>query len=196
MLMLNNSVLSIKSITISITHNHLLESQHALRWVPFIVENCSSVLLQQIKIHQQGDHDAEVALTAINIMGSSYFNHVAGFDEIHLFYNETHTDRKHHSLSMDNCVVKTIIMEMLQTSHGVTLRIINMQVQHNEYYDYYKSFIYGKELGRSIVLIVDCQFISNVYRNQLISFSSTSSGSVLFNNCSFENNKPSINMEI
>ena len=131
-------------------------------------------------------------------MGSSYFNHVAGFDEIHLFYNETRTDRKNHSLSMDNCIVKTIIMEMLwiQTSYGVTLKIINMQVQHNEYYDYYKSFIYGKELGRSIVLIVDCQFISNVYRNQLISFSSTSSGSVLFNNCSFENNKPSINMEI
>lgn len=87
-------------------------------------------------------------------------------------------------------------MEMFQTSYRVALRIINMQVQNNEYYDYYKAFIYGKELGTNEVLISDCLFISNIYRNQLISFSSTSNGNVRFSNCIFENNKPSILMEI
>ena len=87
-------------------------------------------------------------------------------------------------------------MEMFQTSYRVALRIINMQVQNNEYYDYYKAFIYGKELGTNEVLISDCQFISNIYKYQLISFSSTSNSNVRFSNCIFENDKPSILMEL
>ena len=196
LLIMNTSMLSLKSITINITSSYLLESQHTLSWEPLTIKDCSFVLLQQIQVHQQGQHDIELALIAINIMGISYFNHVVGFDEMHMLYNETRTDRKNHSLSIDNCIIKALVMEMFQTSYRVTLRIISMRVQNNEYYDYYKAFIYGKELGTSEVLISDCQFISNIYRNQLISFSSTSNGSVQFNDCSFENNKPSINMEI
>lgn len=62
--------------------------------------------MQHIQVYQQRQHDTELALIAINIMGNSYFNHVLGFDEIQLFYNETRTDRKNYSLSIDNCIKK------------------------------------------------------------------------------------------
>jgi len=74
---------------------------------------------------------------------------------------------------------------MLQNSYRVTLKITNMQVQNNDFSDHW---IYGKELGISEVLIINCQFNSNIYKNCLFSFASSTNGSVQFINCQFINN--------
>ena len=50
------------------------------------------------------------------------------------------------------------------------------------------------ELGRNEVLMINCHFIKNIYENHLLSFSSTSKGSVQFVNCTFINNYNVLNM--
>ena len=122
-------------------------------------------------------------------MGNSYFSFVQcyyGNFRIKLFYNETHTDRKHNNLSINNCTVKTIDVMMIQNSYRITLRIINIQLQHNIYE--YTSFILGTELGTNRMFIINCQFVSNIYVKNLFTFNSTSNGSVQFTNCKLINN--------
>ena len=46
------------------------------------------------------------------------------------------------------------------------------------------------------MLIINCQFVSNIYRNQLFFFASTCNGSVEFNNCQFINNTHLSNSQI
>ena len=73
------------------------------------------------------------ALEATNIMDISKFSDVMCYNgSIILFYNETpiHSERE-HNLSLKNCLVKEICINMLQNSYKVKLRIINMLVQHN-----------------------------------------------------------------
>jgi len=117
--------------------------------------------------------------------------------DLKLFYNETYTVSEHHTFGLNNCTVKRIKIEMLQHSYKVTLKITNMQVQHNYYYYYATDIydelsIYAKELGISKVLIIDCQFISNTYADHLLLFASSRNGNVQFINCQFINNKPNI----
>ena len=97
-------------------------------------------------------------------MGNSYLNHVTCFGGMQLIYNEIHVDREHHSISMNNCAVGTLYIDMLQISYKVTLMIINIQVQHNT--TVYNSFIQAEEIGTNEVLIINCHFVSNIkYRN-------------------------------
>jgi len=83
---------------------------------------------------------------------------------------------------------------MLQNSYIVTLKIANTHIQHNTYdhhistCDHGNAFIYAKELGKNKLLVINCQFISNIYEIQLFSFTSSSNGSVQFINCQFINN--------
>ena len=190
-LMINVSRLTIRNLMISTNHTN----QYMLHWIPLTIKDCSFVSLHQIQIYQQGDDDSrsELALVAINIMGESCFSCVHCYhSEMQLFYNETFTDREHHSLSLDNCTIKSIKLDMIQNAYTVTLRVVNMQVQNNKYiHDFHDEYIiYAKELGTSKVMIINCHFISNIYRHQLFFLASTSNASVHFINCHFINNKP------
>ena len=128
------------------------------------------------------------ALEARNIMGNSNFSHIIGFyGYIELLYNETLTDREHHSLTINYCFVKGIHLNMLQNSYRVKLIIINMQIERNTYRTS-KRFMEVLALGKNEVLIINCQFVSNSYSHHLLLFSSTHNGSVQFINCQFINN--------
>ena len=187
-LIVNISKLTICNFTIVASHKSKIHWIH--RWIPLTIKDCSFVLLNQLQIYQPKKFQIiEITLVAINIMGNSYFSFVQcyyGDFRIKLFYNETHTDRKHNNISINDCTVKTIDVVMIQNSYRVTLRIINIQLQH-EIYEY-TSFILGTELGTNKLFIIDCRFVSNIYVKKLFTFSSTSNGSVQFTNCKFINN--------
>ena len=190
-LMVNISELTIRNIIICINHSY----QFTLTWVPLTIKDCSYVSLHQIQVYQQGNYGLELVLVAINIMGKSYFSLVSYYHgEMQLLYNETLVDREHHSLSVDNCTMKSIKLDMIQTTYTVSLRILNMQVHNNRYvYKYHNtesSFIYAKELGTTEVMIINCHFISNIYQHQLFFLASTSNASVHFISCHFIDNKP------
>ena len=159
-------------------------------WVPLTIKDCSFVLLHHLEVYQVVSKWARYvyALKATNIMGNSNFSHVTCYSgNINLFYNETLTDKKHHSLTINYCMVKGINLNMLQNSYLVKLMVINMKVQHNIYFNS-ESFITAKSLGRNEVLIMNCQFVSNAYTSYLFLFSGRSEGSVQFSNCQFHNN--------
>ena len=193
-LMINISKLTIRNIIININRSY--QYVFMLDWVPLTIKDCSFVSLHKIQVYQQRDNDSqpEFALVAINIMGESYFNYVHYYHgEMQLFYNETHMNREHHNLSIDNCTIKSIKIDMIPNMYTVTLKVANMQVHNNKYahdYDYYESVIYARELGTSEVIIFNCQFISNIYKGQLFFLASTSNASIHFINCRFINNKP------
>ena len=181
-LMTNIFKLTIRNIVININCSY--QYVFMLDWVPLTIKDCSFVSLHQIQVYQQSDNDSqpEFALVAINIMGESYFNYVHYYHgEMQLFYNETHMNREHHNLSIDNCTIKSIKIYMIPNMYTVTLKVANMQVQNNKYahdYDYDESFIYARELGTSEVIIFNCQFISNIYNGQLFFLASTSNASI------------------
>ena len=72
---------------------------------------------------------------------------------------------------------------MLQSSYSVTLRIMNMQVQHKYYPS--RSIVNAEELRKTEVLMINCKFYSNIYLDKLLLFASTNNGSVQFINCQF-----------
>ena len=124
-------------------------------------------------------------LEGINILGSSYFNHITLPENrnIRLQYNETLVDRRHHILTLNNCTVTMLHIDMFQQSYIVTLKIVNAKVQHNK--DYFMSV---NELGINEIFIISCQFISNLYETHLFSFASSNYGSIQFINCKFIDN--------
>ena len=73
-----------------------------------------------------------------------------------------------------------------------------MLVQNKKYDSIYKAFVYVEELriGISKLLIINCQFVSNIYANQLLHFNSTRSGTLQPSNCHFKDNKTKRNIEI
>ena len=91
--------------------------------------------------------------------------------------------------TLDNCRVRTIIIDMLQKSYRVTLKIVN--IQFNNHYNT-EQLISAKELGTNEVFIINCQFLLNYYEFHLFSFASSSDGSVNFANCQFKNNEDDI----
>ena len=152
--------------------------------------HCSFVSLDQIQVYQQSNVSTELALVAINIMGESFFSHVSYYHgEMQLLYNnETLTDREYHYLTINNCSIKSVKVEMLQNTYTVDLRVLSIRVQNTIYGS--KSFFYAEELGTSEVIIANCQFISNIYSEQLFFLASTSNARVHFIDCHFMNNKP------
>ena len=193
--MFNISKLTISNIIINISYGYNAEMLYYLpEWIPLTIKDCSFVLLYNLQVHQIISSELTVymfALRAINIMGNSNFNHVKSYNgEIYIVYNNnisTHIDREHHSLLMNNCTVKEINLNMLQDSYRVTLRMANMQVQHN-IYQQYRRFMNAKELGRNEILIINCQFVSNSYLSYMFLFTSSSNGSLRFTDCRFINN--------
>ena len=141
--------------------------------------------------HLQVDHETFRRLTfnGINILGSSHFNHIALLcdNRIKLLYNETHTNRKHHVLILNDCGVQSLDINMLQKSYKVTVKIANGQVLYNYDCSYY-HFISAEELGISALLIMNYQFISNCFTEYFVLFVSSSTGSVYFIDCKFINN--------
>ena len=118
----NVSTLIIRSLIINIT----------TRWGIINIKDCFFVSLNYLKviINQLHELDHHFALECINIMGSSNLSHITlpRYGNIELFYNETCTDRQHHILRLDNCRVQTVIIDMLQKSYRVSLRIVNIQL--------------------------------------------------------------------
>ena len=193
-LILNISKLIIKHILIN-TNQEVLSLP---KYVPLTIKDCSFVSLYCLQVHRVihsheyvEEHNVfNFAIVAINIMGISYFNHVKCYDEMQLFYNETYTDREQHNLSINNCTVRTIKLDMLQNYYRVTLRIMNISLECER-----PCFIHAKELGANEVLIINCRFVSNpvslklkVIQISMFLFASTSNGSVEFVNCQFINN--------
>ena len=153
--------------------------------ISLTVKDCTSVLLDNLKVNEQL-YDYFFNIKVINVMGNSYFNKItlSRDSSMKMLYNETYMDRKHHMLTLSNCRIRTMDVDMLQKSYKVTLKIINVLVQQS--HDY---FIYVKELGINEVYIINCQFILNYYKVHLFSFSSSRNGSVQFINCQFTNNE-------
>ena len=188
-LMFNISKLKVRNIIINTSSSDKEILYYLPKWVPLTIKDCSFVLLYHLQIYQVVYIQFDIykpAIVAINIMGNSYFNDIECYGEIRLFYNETLTEREHHSLSINNCTVIRIKIDMLQNHYRVILKIINIQLQHKMYN--YKSFIHAENLGTNEVFIINCEFVSNTYRHHLFFFTSTSNGSVQFTNCLFINN--------
>ena len=123
-------------------------------------------------------------------MSNSSFNHVTLCNgEMQLFYDEMHTDKEYHKLTINNFTVETIKLEMFQNTYRVTVIMIDIQVKHKVYDN--KPFIHAEELGISEVFINNCQFDSNIYADELFLFASTVNGRLRFNNCQFINNQMS-----
>jgi len=106
------------------------------------IKDCFFVLLYYLEFKYASNY---ASLVWINIMGNSNFNHITmsknGQTEfccskLKLFYNETYTVSKHHTLRLNNFTVETIQVEMLQYSYKVMQKIINTKVQNNKYIDY------------------------------------------------------------
>ena len=164
------------------------------------IKDCSVVLLHHQQINLLTLHNKNIlALVAINIIGNSYFNQLICYDRMELLYNEIQTDKRHDVLTInDLTITSSLKINMIQNPYEVTLRITNMHLQdkmtkiNSSIND---SFIFIQaELGRNEVLMINCHFIKNIYENHLLSFSSTSKGSVQFINCTFINNLNAWNM--
>ena len=191
-LMINISRLTIKNIKFAATHPQGLYKWHPL----LIIKDCSSVTLYHFEIFKLIFHEPNIfALVGINIMGNSKFSHVKFSNKMQLFYNKTHTDKEHHILSISNCKVTSISLDILQDSYKVTLKIIDTHLQFTardamrlEINVENDSFIHVGELGASEVIIINCRFIENIYVEYLFFFASSSNGSVKFINCHFINN--------
>ena len=177
------SMINITKLTI---RNIIFYDGNLMKKVLLIIQDCSFVSLHHLIIYHHHAFNYN-AILAINIMGNSSINQVTCFGGIQVVYNEAYTDREHHSLSMINCTVITVYLDMPQFSYKVTLTIVNMQILDSIFT--YQSFIHAEELGINEVLIIDCRFGSDVnYGMQLLLFSSTGNGSVQFTNCHFINN--------
>ena len=190
----NITKLTIRNIIINISyHDNGKEVINCLpEWIPLSIKDCSFVFLHDLQVYpiMRSKLLRCRFLMATNVMGESHFSHVT-FNNgvIQLFYNEAHADREYHSLSINNCTVKGINLTVAQNSYSVTLRIINMRVQHNVYLR--EGFINAEKLGMAEVRIhiINCQFVSNVhFLHELFLLNSTSNASVKFINCQFLNN--------
>ena len=188
-LILNISKLIIKHILINTNYSDQEVLSCPPKYVPLTIKDCSFVSLYCLQVHRvihsrTHEYLYNFAIVAINIMGISYFNHVKCYDDMQLFYNETRTDREQHTLSINNCTVRRVKIDMLQNYNRVTLRIMNISLECK-----IPCFINAKELGANEVLFINCQFVSNLGSitklKQMFLFASTSNGSVEFVNCQF-----------
>ena len=160
-------------------------------WVPLTIKDCSFVVLYNSQVHQGlWSKNKKFAFVGINIMGNSYISHVEFTNKIYLYYNETHADGDHHILAMNNCTVSSIKLDMFQDSYKVTLKMMDTKIQStvHELASDNDSLIYVGELGPNEVLITNCQFIENIYLEQLFLFASSNNGIVKLINCQFTNN--------
>ena len=191
-LMSNISRLIIKNIAFTATNP---QGPHKLS--PLLtIKDCSSITfynLEIFKIKSQGNISA-FHLVIINVMGNSSIGYVKspGMLKMLVLYNRTHSDKKYHVLTVNNCEIVSIKVSMLQNSYKVTLMIINMQlygITNNILLGVkYDSFIYADELGASEVIMINCKFIDYMYTQHLFFFASSSNGSVKFIDCQFVNN--------
>ena len=111
-------------------------------------------------------------------MSSSYLSHIIlpKDNYIRLLYNETHMNRRYYHyyvLTLNNCTVTTLKIDMLQESYTVMLKIIHTQILGNDDY-----FICATNLGKNEIYISNCHFISNSYKTYLFLFASSSIGNV------------------
>ena len=189
-LLINVSQLTVKDIIINAEHSQM--SHYLPGWAPLTIKDCSVVLLHHLQIYlAKWLGRKRLALVAINVMGNSYFNQVTCHDRMELLYNETQTDRRHHVLTINNLTITSSLkINMIQNSYKVILRITNMRLQDTSQKQYFgiNDSIIEAELGVNEVLVINCQFIENVYANHLFSFSSGNKGSIQFINCTFINN--------
>ena len=168
--------------------NLIIQIHAAAQWENIRIQNCFSISLNYLQVKTSLLYRRAYDyfnLVGINIIGSSNFNHITlrqdnNIGRMKLLYNETQTDGAHPLLTLDNCKAGTTI-NMIQMSYIVTLKIINVKFDH-----YSTEIIIAEDLGSNKLLIINCQFISNIYANSFI-FNSSSNGSVEFINCQFEN---------
>ena len=172
--MINVSKLAIENIAIS------YHGYPSLLVRLFFID-CSFVNLHHLKLN-------DFAIVGINMMGNSYFTHVDCYTGIHLLYNSTYTSIKHHSLLVNNSRVHSVELIALQKLYTITIKIIN--VQWKNYYFSREPFFNAKDMRNTKVLLINCQFISNIYGNHIhfLNFNSTNNGNVQFINCQFIHN--------
>ena len=189
-LMINVSNLTIKNMMISAQNSQGLHKPS--EWILLTIKDCSFVVLNNLQVYKSKKQTKHIyiALVGINIMGNSYFDHIECFDKIQLFYNETNTNEEseHPILSMHNCTATKIRLSMVQGSYKVTMKIIDTLLHYTVHKPTDDPLIYIYELGANEVLLINCQFIENVYTDQLLLFSGSSNGSVKLIDCQFINN--------
>ena len=188
-LIINVSNLTIKNLMISA--ENFQGSRESSEWILLTIKDCSFVVLNNLPVYKSKKRTShDFSLVGINIMGNSFFNHIECFDKMQLFYNEINTNKEfeHHILSMRNCTAAKIKLSMVQGSYKVTMKITDTLLHYTEHKPTDDPLIYIDELGANEVLLINCQFIENVYTDQLLLFSGSSNGSVKLIDCQFINN--------
>ena len=179
----NVSTLIIKNLIIEISINSAKYNLSNGLFLSF--KDC--LYISMIHIQTIPLYGSYFQLEGINIKGNSCFSHIILPQDsyIMLLYNETHINRRyyhHHVLTLNNCTVTTLEIDMLHESYTVLLKIVNTQILRNYF------SICAKDLGKNEILISNCQFLSIYYKNYVFTFASSSIGSVKFFNCQFIDN--------
>ena len=188
-LIINVSNLIIKNMVISAQNSQ--ESHEPSEWILLTIKDCSFVVLNNLLVYESMKRTPHnFALVGINIMGNSHFDHVKCFDKIQLFYNETNTNEEseHPILSMRNCTATKIKLSMVQGSYKVTMKMTDTLLRYTVHKPTDDPLISIDELGANEVLLINCQFIKNVYTDQMLLFSGSSNGSVKLIDCQFISN--------
>ena len=186
-LMINVSNLTIKNMMFTAQNSQGLHDPS--EWIPLTIKDCSFVVLNNLPVYKPKKWTPHnFTFIGINIMGNSYFDHIECFDKMHLLYNETQTNKDHHILLMSDCTATKIKLSVVQGSYKVTVKIADTLLRNTEHKPTDDPLIYVDELGFNEVMLINCQFIKNVYTDHLLLFSSSSNGSVKFINCQFINN--------
>ena len=186
-LMINVSNLTIKNMMFTAQNSQGLHDPS--EWIPLTIKDCSFVVLNNLPVYKPKKWTPHnFTFIGINIMGNSYFDHIECFDKMHLLYNETQTNKDHHILLMSDCTATKIKLSVVQGSYKVTVKIADTLLHNTEHKPTDDPLIYVDELGFNEVMLINCQFIKNVYTDHLLLFSSSSNGSVKFINCQFINN--------
>jgi len=160
-----------------------------------VIKDCLFISLNYLQVKTSSAYtigNEHFTLMGINIMGNSDFNQIIlpVYGTIKLLYNETHTDRKHHVLTLNKCKIKAITIHMIQQSFMVTLKIVNIQFDYYYYYDYDDNNIISSEnLGKNQVFLINCKIFWKTIFVSLFSFVSSSNGQIKFINCKFENSR-------
>ena len=96
------------------------------------IKNCFSISLNHIQVKSLDS--CYFTLEGTNILGSSYFNHItlSNNSNISLKYIKTLVDRRNRILTLHNCTVTTLHIDMFQQSYIVILKIVNAKVEHKD----------------------------------------------------------------
>ena len=158
-----------------------------IHWASVTIENCVNVDLSYL----DGFY-GELYLLGMNVLGKSRFIHIS-CNEIHVIYNKNQARYVNNTLLIDHLqqvgyVNSTYIQfRIYQHSYEVEIQLAHITFQQQR-----SMSLYG-QLHNSILLIMDCKFLSNI-QSLIIVHSTNENSNVVFINCKFMNNVQSYSL--